>query len=55
MFDTDKFIEIIHGLPALWDKSAADYSNKDARQRAWVSVGESMYPERPKFSYRERD
>ncbi|KAF5270518.1 hypothetical protein FQR65_LT17841 [Abscondita terminalis] len=41
-------------LPALWDKSASDYSNKDARQRAWVNVGESMYPEWPKFSYSER-
>lgn len=55
MFDTDKFIEIIHGLPAIWDKSASEYSNKDARQRAWVNVGESMNPEWPKFTYKERD
>ncbi|KAF5284447.1 hypothetical protein FQR65_LT13554 [Abscondita terminalis] len=55
MFDTDKFIVIIHGLPALCDKLASDYSNKDARQRAWVNVGESMYPEGTKFSCRERD
>lgn len=41
MFDSDKFIEI--SMCCLWDNAASDYSNKDARQKAWVKVGEPMH------------
>ncbi|KAG8326915.1 hypothetical protein J6590_031266 [Homalodisca vitripennis] len=40
---TDKFIECVHGIPALWDKSAAEYSDKNIRDRAWIEIGIAMY------------
>ncbi|XP_050516622.1 uncharacterized protein LOC126891487 [Diabrotica virgifera virgifera] len=38
IFDTDKFITFIQEKPALWDKS-----DKKAREKAWIEVGENFY------------
>ncbi|XP_050296320.1 uncharacterized protein LOC126736135 [Anthonomus grandis grandis] len=43
MFDTDKFIISIQDQPVLWDKATKEYSNKDSREKAWVSCGAVMY------------
>ncbi|XP_063234480.1 uncharacterized protein LOC134537693 [Bacillus rossius redtenbacheri] len=43
MFDMDKFIECIHGKPALWEKRAKEYFDKNCRERSWDEVGETMY------------
>lgn len=55
MFDTDKFIECVHGIPALWDKSAAEYSDKIIRDRAWIEIGIVMYEDWNCATLRERD
>lgn len=45
MFDTDKFIEAVHGQPSLWDKAIDDYSNRGRRDRSWELVGREMFPD----------
>ncbi|KAG8240492.1 hypothetical protein J6590_107430 [Homalodisca vitripennis] len=55
MFDTDKFIECVHGIPALWDKSGAEYSDKNIRDRAWIEIGIAMYEDWNCATLNERD
>ncbi|XP_050706892.1 uncharacterized protein LOC126992277 [Eriocheir sinensis] len=43
MFDIDLFIQCVQERPALWEKSAKDYSDKNKKEKAWLEIGEIMY------------
>lgn len=38
MINTDKFIERVHSIPALWNISYEEYLNKNTRDRAWIDI-----------------
>ena len=43
MFDVDLFIQCINTRPALWEKSAKKYSDKNCKEKSWIEIGEIMY------------
>ncbi|KAK0157061.1 hypothetical protein PV328_011945, partial [Microctonus aethiopoides] len=55
MFDTDKFITCIQEKPALWDKSAKEYSDKNAREKAWIEVGENFHEDWAELEAKEKE
>ena len=42
MFDNDKFIQLVHAIPALWEKGCKEYSLRTNKDCAWVSVAVDM-------------
>lgn len=42
-FDTDMFIECVHANPPLWDKALQEYSDRNEREKCWVTIGQTMF------------
>ena len=40
MFDVDLLIQCVQGKPALWEKSAPEYSDKNLKEKSWYEIGE---------------
>ena len=55
MFDTDLFIQCVQERPALWEKSAKDYSDKNKREKAWMEIGAVMYKDWSDLKSQERE
>ena len=55
MFDTDLFIQCIQERPALWEKSAKDYSDKNKREKAWMKITAKMYNDWADLESQERE
>ena len=43
MFDVDLFIQCVREKPALWEKSAPEYTNKYIQEKSWYEIAEFMY------------
>ena len=55
MFDVDLFIQCINTRPALWEKSAKEYSDKNCKEKSWVEIVEIMYEKWLDMKSTERD
>lgn len=45
VFDTDKFISCIQSNPSIWEMGTKEYMDKFIKEKSWLSIGESMYPD----------
>lgn len=54
MFDTEKFIKLVHSRPCLWDVSHGDYPIRYVKSLAWEDVGREMYSDWDKIGKNER-
>ena len=43
MWDIDLFIQCVNARPALWEKSAKEYSDKNCKEKSWSEIGGIMY------------
>ncbi|KAG0721019.1 hypothetical protein GWK47_047309 [Chionoecetes opilio] len=55
MFDVDLFIQCIQERPALWEKSAKEYSDKNCKEKSWDDIGEIVYEDWPDLESAGRD
>lgn len=55
MFDIDKFIQLVEEKPALWEKSAKEYSDKNCRNQSWTEIGEMFFEDWPTLTAAERN
>ncbi|XP_076034828.1 uncharacterized protein LOC143021305 [Oratosquilla oratoria] len=55
MFDVDLFIQCVQERPALWEKSAREYTDKIFKEKSWCEIGEIMYKEWLGLESSERD
>lgn len=54
MFDTEKFIKVVHSRPCLWDVTSADYQNRFIKNNAWEEVGKEMHADWNNLSKEEK-
>ncbi|CAI6372013.1 unnamed protein product [Macrosiphum euphorbiae] len=45
VFDTDKFISCIQSNPYIWEMGSKEYMDKFIKQKSWLNIGETMYPD----------